>query len=733
MEAPATSQVGTAVRNAPTPRVPPPPLAIAPHAARILGPSLAVIAFQWLFIWIPPTLEPQVYLMGLTQGLLVALMATGLTLVRRTNRIINFAQADLGLMPGALAVNLVVLSGVSYAIALVGGLVAALIVGALTELAVMRRFFAAPRLIATVATIGVAQLLALVALWLPAELWDRQPVVEAFERSVFPLDWTLTVGGLPFRGAHLLTWVIAPVAIAVVVAVLRFTDIGIAIRAGAQSSDRALLLGIPVRRMHTYVWSMAAGLSFLSLYLSAGLFGLPVGGALGLTALLGALCAMVLGRMDDLAAVVAASVSVGVLVQAVTWRTHSSVLGAIEVPLGAQAVPAVLGAVIVVTLLVRRDDPTRISVMGRSSWRTAEQSRPVPSEMRLLPEVRVARIGGIATLVGLIIAAPVLLGSTANVSKASALVGFGLVGVSLVILVGWAGQVSLGQLAFAAVGGAVTAKSVLEWQLDPVFALVLAALGGGLSAIVVGLPALRLRGLYLAVVSLAFALAAVGYFLNPTFFDWVPTASMTRRPDALGVFDLDSPGAFYHFCVIVGLVVLAALAGIRRSATGRVMMAVRDNEAAAASYGVSVMRTKLTAFALSGAVAATGGGLLALLQRGYTTTLYAPFDNLVVFSAVVVGGAGSLLGGLLGALLVKGGEWWLPGNWRLLVSGAGMLLVLLVLPGGIAGALGDLRDAVLRAVARRRGILVPSIMADRRTDRSAPADEQCAPRGERIR
>lgn len=124
------------------------------------------------------------------------------------------------------------------------------------------------------------------------------------------------------------------------------------------------------------------------------------------------------------------------------------------------------------------------------------------------------------------------------------------------------------------------------------------------------------------------------------------------------------------------------------------------------------MRTKLAAFAISGAVAAVGGALLVLLQRGYTTNLYLPFDNLVVFSAVVVGGVGSLVGGVIGALFLKGGEWWLRGNWRLLVSGAGLLIVLLVMPGGLGGALFQLRDQFLRFVARRRGMVVPSLMAD---------------------
>ena len=194
---------------------------------------------------------------------------------------------------------------------------------------------------------------------------------------------------------------------------------------------------------------------------------------------------------------------------------------------------------------------------------------------------------------------------------------------------------------------------------------------------------------------------------------------MSQRPAVFGIFEIDSARSFYYLCVIVGIIVAACLEGLRRSRTGRVLVATHDNEAGVSAYGVSVVRTKLMAFAISGAVAAVGGALLVLLQRGYTTNLYLPFDNLVMFSAVVVGGVGSLVGGVIGALFLKGGEWWLRGNWRLLVSGAGLLIVLLVLPGGIGGALFSLRDYFLRAVAKRHGIVVPSLMAD-----SAEADAE---------
>ncbi|MEZ5238253.1 MAG: hypothetical protein R2716_04700 [Microthrixaceae bacterium] len=566
----------------------------------------------------------------------------------------------------------------------------------------MRRFFRSPRLVATVSTIGVAQLLVAVALWLPLELWDREPVIAPFDRAVMPLEWTLTVGGLPFRSAHILTWILAPLAVLGVGAVLRLTDLGTAVRASAQSADRALTLGIPVRRLHTVVWATAAGLSFLALFLSAGLFGLPVGGALGLGSLLGGLSALVLGRNGGFLGVVVSAIAVGMLVQAVTWRSSTDLLGLWEVPLTDQAVPAVLGAVIVVALLVQHSGSSRLEADRTSTWSDSGAVRPVPRAVAALPEVRAARFLGALLVAGVLVFLPALVGSGANTSRAAALLAFALVGLSLVVLVGWAGQVSLGQLAFAAVGGVLCAKSILDWGLDPVLAIALAAIGGAAVAAVVGLPALRVRGLYLAVVTLAFALATVGYFLNPTYFGWVPTGRMEVRPDALGVFGIDSPGSFYRLCLVVAALAVFVLEGLRRSRTGRVLVAVRDNEDAAAAYGIPVVRVKLTGFAISGGLAATGGALLVLGQRGYTANLFPAFDNLVVFSAVVVGGAGSLLGGVIGAVLLQGGDWWLPGSWRLLASGAGVLAVLLVLPGGIGAALFELRDAVLRRISARR-------------------------------
>ncbi len=113
-----------------------------------------------------------------------------------------------------------------------------------------------------------------------------------------------------------------------------------------------------------------------------------------------------------------------------------------------------------------------------------------------------------------------------------------ILGLSVVVLTGWAGQVSLGQIAFFAIGAAVGAKATLDWHLDLSVAFVISFAVGGLVAVLVGLPALRRRGFHLAVATLAFSLATTSYFLNPTYFSWVPDARIPRPP-LFGRIDID--------------------------------------------------------------------------------------------------------------------------------------------------------------------------------------------------
>jgi branched-chain amino acid transport system permease protein len=659
------------------------------------APAIVIVAFTLVVYPVPLG----VAVVGLIFGLLGALIAVGMALVYRANRILNFAQAELGTAPTVMAVSLVVYSGWNYFLALGIGIVGSLVLGSLVELAIIRRFFRAPRLILTVATIGLAQLLALGAILIPL-IWDKRPTTNLVR---VPFTLHFTIEPVVFSADHVVALVVAPLALGGIAMLLRSTNIGIAIRASAERSDRASLLGVPVKRLQTVVWALAALLSFIGVFLQAGIQGLPVIQTLNLSVLLAALAALMLGKLTDLPSITMSAIALGLLEQGIAWHN----------PRNPELVDPILAAVIVVCLLVRKLGTTRAEQDNASSWQTADEVRPVPHELRRLPEVRAARWGGAALVLGLVLALPAVLGP-GDKEKAAALVLFCMITMSIVILTGWAGQVSLGQMMFVGFGAAVGAYATQTWHLDLAIAMVLAGLVGAFVALIVGLPALRVRGLFLAVTTLAFSMATTSFFLNVQHFSWVPDPGATiTRPKLFGVIDLTSQTSYYYFCLVcLGLAALA-VRGIRHSRTGRVLLALRENERGAQSYGVNITRAKLTAFAISGFLAAVAGCLLVHLLTGFGPDTYSPYESFGVFIAAVVGGVGSLLGAILGAVFLQGGQWFLPGpRWQALVSAGGVLLVLWIIPGGLADIAYRVRDAGLRWTAQRRGIVVPSLVAD---------------------
>jgi ABC-type branched-subunit amino acid transport system ATPase component/ABC-type branched-subunit amino acid transport system permease subunit len=276
-------------------------------------------------------------------------------------------------------------------------------------------------------------------------------------------------------------------------------------------------------------------------------------------------------------------------------------------------------------------------------------------------------------------------------------------------------------MAFVAIGAAAGASITARWGWDLALGLLGAGVVGAAVAALIGLPVLRRRGLTIAVVTLAFALATTAWLLNPRVFgpgrslDWLPPPRI-ERPDLFGFIDVRSESRYYYLCLVALALTVFAVRSIRRSRTGRVLVAIRENEQAASAYGVNPRLTTLGAFAMSGFLAAFAGALFVHHQNGLQLDSYTAGESLVVFTMVVIGGLGSIPGALLGALFVRGVTWWLPVDWQILATGAGMLVVLLVFRGGLGAAFADLRDAGLRRVAKRRDLVVPSLLADARTD-----------------
>ena len=637
------------------------------------------------------------YVQGLVIGLLSALLAIGLILIYRTNRIINFAQGALGAVAATLANELTILYRVPYFVSLLTGIVAGVGLSLFTEWALVRRFARAPRLILTVATIGIAQLLSVLEL-LPLTL--NRNLAQGQETGTFKSPFTggFTFGSVRFTADHMIVLVAVPLILVGLVYFFSRTRYGVASRATAENAERARLLGCRVKRVSMIVWGLAGLLSALTATLRAPILGFQLGALQGPDLLLRALAAAVLARMESLPATVAAAVLITMGEQTVFFAFGATGL-----------TDAFLLGVVVLGLLVQRKRFTRVDP-GSSSWRSVQEVRPVPRELARLVEIQWARWGSRTALLAVVAVLPFVL-SSAYTNLSSVILIYAMVGISLVILTGWSGNISLGQWAIVGVGALVTQKLAAGAAPPDFFIiLVVAGLSGAAVSLLIGLPALRIRGLFLGVTTLAFAIAATNWIFQ---WDILTTDQPIVRPFLFGVIDTTGERVFFYLCFAGLALALYMARNLRRSRWGRNLIAMRDNETQAQSFGMRLTASRLGAFAISGFIAALAGALYAYNAQSIDYNRFVPITSLVMFSMVVLGGMGSLAGPILGAIYVRGIQYFLPTELQLFATGFGLLLVLLVFPGGLGQIFYGLRDRYLRWVAEKRDIVVPSLFADK--------------------
>jgi branched-subunit amino acid ABC-type transport system permease component len=281
-----------------------------------------------------------VVMKGALFGSATGLLAVGLVLTYRTTRIINFSYGAMGSLGGGLAAALAEGKDWNWAQAALVGIATGVIVGALVERLVVRRFANAPRLVLTVATIGLAQLLGGIAIFLPTWLGSPTSVPDV-ETAL--TDRTVEIHPVIFTGNDLLLLATVPVVLALLSWFLLRSEAGMAVRGMAENMDRARLLGIPVGQLSLLLWSVAGGLAALTVVLRVPTEGIALNAAAGPTVLLPALAAAVVVGMRSLSGAFVAAVGLGILDQAVLWKVDT-----------AAPTSLVLLAVIVVALLLQR-------------------------------------------------------------------------------------------------------------------------------------------------------------------------------------------------------------------------------------------------------------------------------------------------------------------------------------------------------------------------------------------
>jgi ABC-type branched-subunit amino acid transport system ATPase component/ABC-type branched-subunit amino acid transport system permease subunit len=642
----------------------------------------------------------QLWFDGVVNGMVLGLLALGVVLVYRSTRVINLAVGNMGLPATGLMALLVINYDFSYWLALPIALVVGIAVGAMIERAVIRRLFEAPRVIVLVATIGIAQLMQAVL--------ASYPDLERTRGQRFPAPLTFIwddVLGLRITGPKLTILVLVPLLAVGLSWFLNRTVFGQTVQASATNADLARLSGIDPKMVQLFVWTIAGLLATISLLLLSANRG-SIGGLsnLGPNTMARALAAAVIAGMVSFPRALAAGVTIGV-VQAHVQFVFINQGGLIDFLL-----------FVVVAVAVAFQSRGSADEVGSFSF--SARRRPIPERLREIWWVRGLSTTALGLLLAIALVLPYLVTRPSRHLLYASILAFAICALSMTIVTGWAGQLSLGQMAFAGIGALFAAGFNRgftfgvgigdRWELFSVtlprvpylVSMLLAAGMAAATAALIGLGALRVKGLLLAVTTFAFAMAAQQYLYRRPMLNGGNSQSIPFRRGSLGPLDLASQRAYYYLCLGILVVLLVVVARLRRSGIGRSIIGVRENEYTAAAYTVSPTRTKLLAFSLAGGIAGLGGALLGGLVQNipYTERLFQITDSLRLVSIVVIGGLGTLMGPVVGALWVVG----LPAFWPdnelvpLFTSSIGLLILLLYFPGGLIQITYSARDALLR-------------------------------------
>jgi branched-chain amino acid transport system permease protein len=687
-----------------------------PVAIRSTAYGLAFLLFMTQGIGMSPSDTVN----GLALGALYGIVGVALVLIYRTTRVINFAAGALGAVPGITALLMVTNKGVNYAVALPAAAIGGFLIGGLTDLLVVRRFAKSPRLILTVVTIGIAQSFAAIGFFIPVWFGAKATQVPKVLTPWGDLSYDSSRGQPIVTGDQVFAFLVV-IGLTVGLSVfLKRSRMGIALRASAENADRASLLGIPVARVSTIAWALAGLLSSLAIFAQAPLIGVPGDATLGFDTLLYGLAAAVVARMERFGVALGAGAGIGLIIfSSITHTGQNNVAS------------AVMLIVILVALLAQRGSLSRAMDTGVSTWQAVKAFRPIPSELREVRDVVIARYVLYGLLLLLAVGAPFVIGD-GRLPKLETLPLFGIVAVSLVVLTGWAGQISLGQFGLVGIGAAAAGGLAANHNIDFFAALAIGVAAGALSAVIVGLPAVRIQGLYLAVTTLAFGYAIQNYILNPNYWlgkHLLPKgqAASILRPVLYGRIDLENDRYFYFTGLVFFALSVAAALAFRRNHSGRVLIAMRDNQRAMSSYAVNPVRTKLAAFAVSGAFAGLAGVLFAYQQHDVLPASYNVLSSIAIFLAACIGGLTSVWAGALGVIAFQAFVLFAPDLYGpllkdhdtirsvipLLLTGPLLILNLYFNPGGLAEQCFQARDKYLRKIANKHGIHVPSLVADR--------------------
>ena len=559
--------------------------------------------------------------LGLGLGGIYALAGLGLVVVYRGSGVVNFAQGAFAAVGAYIFYTLHISHGLPTALAVVLALVVSGFVGLLMHVLVMRPLRNAPPLTRVIATLGV-----MTALQQLGHLILGAQII--LVPSFLPTNAVSPVHGAIVSVDRFILLAIAVIVSVALWAFYKFSRFGAVTAAVAESERSAQFNGHSPDVIAAANWVLGAVLAGAAGVLVVPIVGLNIDTLVLLV--VPALATCVVANFYSFIGALGASIAIGIV--------QSEITGHVQATGWSDAVPFLL---VILVLVVR--------------------GRPLPLRSHVnevLPEIGTGILKPVPLLVALVGTSLLILLAPSTWSDAATIsIITGIICISLVVVVGYAGQLSLAEFAFAGWSAYVAGRLAATHGIPFLLAMVIGMVAAVPVGVLVGLPALRTRGINLAIVTFGLA-----FSVQSVLFESVPYTGgingTTLKPASLfgwSIAAANHPQRYALVCLVV-LVVAALVAGnIRRGRSGRRLVAVRSNERAAASLGISVYGAKLYAFAVSAAIAGLGGVLLAFQSTYVDYTQFNVFQSIAVVIYTVIGGVGYLIGGLIAGLVAAGG------------------------------------------------------------------------------
>jgi branched-chain amino acid transport system permease protein len=628
----------------------------------------------------------QIIIGGLVQGSVFAIIALGLSLVHRVTGVINLAQGGFCIISALLLYSLEVSFGwpapLAFIAAVIGTTVFGVALGAATFVPALSRLGNSSMLMLSAGLLTFIGGLALI-------VWGSQP----YAVPPFSGEQPVTILGVRIPSQGLWIAATALVIIAGAWFLMAKTALGKALTACAENPTAARFMGIDVPRLTLFSFGLTAMIGaiggavvapIMSLQFDAGGFFTNSG-----------FVAVAIGGMNSFPGAIAGGLFLGVAEQLAAGYVSSLFANALALGL------------LLVTLLWR---PQGLFFSGKQRRHDVrEDQRVYKSIIRF--RGRGAALGGLAAL-ALLLALPYMVGS----GLLSSLVITGILFIAVLgldVLMGYAGQVSLGQGGFMALGGYTAAVLATTYGWSPLVGALAGIVVSLVCAMLLSVVTMRLRGAYLALATLTFGLLIDSLTVGLTDVTGGPSGLVGIPSFSVGPFVFASQMSVYYLVLGIILVLLVALFGGMRSSFGRALQAIRADQTAAAALGINVPRHKMAAFSIAAALASLSGSLYAFDFHFLAPEMVSTSRSFEMIAMLVVGGEATLVGGLSGAALIT----LLPtvfqpfAAYKTLAEGAILVLAFQYLPDGIIGSLA-------RLLSRRR--VAPATPAAELAEGAAP-------------